>query len=125
MRATHKGPPRSAAVTHDRSAQLTRAYLGATPSVPPGQAIRGQILEQPAEQYRPGWAVERPALRTGATQRGPRPPGSIVRGSRPGPPGRHLPEAKRGPVWALARGSRNASRARQKPPAGSTTAPKR
>ena len=42
-------------------------------------------------------SVERPAPRTGATRRGPRPPGSIVRGSRPGSPGRHLPEAKWGP----------------------------
>ena len=50
--------------------------------------------------YRPGRAVERPAPRTGATRRGPRPPGSIVRGSRPGSPGRHLPGAKVGPVWA-------------------------
>ena len=48
----------------------------------------------------PAWVGgRRPAPRTGATRRGPRPPGSIVRGSRPGPPGRHLPEAKRGPIW--------------------------
>jgi len=56
----------------------------------------GDYMEQAVRQLPAGRAVERPAPRTGATQRGPRPPGSIVRGTRTGSPGRHLPEAR----WA-------------------------
>jgi hypothetical protein len=50
----------------------------------------------------------------GATQRGPRPPGSIA-GGRPCPPGRHRPEARREPVWA--------SRVGKMTPAGQAAAP--
>ena len=65
------------------------------------------------------WTVERPARRTGATRRGPRPPGSIVRGTRTGPPGRPRPGAGCEPVWAPAVTSNrgwNARRAKDKGP---------
>jgi len=47
------------------------------------------------------WTVERPARRTGATRRGPRLPGSIVRGTRTGPPGRHWEPAASRPGLLL------------------------
>jgi hypothetical protein len=65
------------------------------------------------------WTVERPAQRTGATRRGPRPPGSIVRGTRTGPPGRPRPRAGCEPVWAPSVTSNrgwNARRAKDKAP---------
>ena len=47
------------------------------------------------------WTADRPALRRGATRRGPCPPGSIG-GACGGPPGRHRPGARCKLVWAAA-----------------------
>jgi hypothetical protein len=68
------------------------------------------------------WTAERPAARTGASRRGPRPPGaSLATGG--GLPGGHRP----GPSTGLSGlvGGWNASRARARAPAGSSTAAQR
>jgi hypothetical protein len=52
----------------------------------PRPAMAGGVDEQGAGSRSARWAVDRPAPGTGAGRRGPRPPGSIVGGTRTSPP---------------------------------------
>ena len=69
-------------------------------------------------------AAERPAPRTGATQRGPRPPGASCLGSHERA---HQADTGRGHLRAIEHLALGEERepGTQKPPAGSSTAPKR
>src|SRR5262249_38909055 len=90
--------------------------------IPPAEASRS---DHGRSRYRVPcwmWAAERPASRTGAPRRGPRPLGSIVWGeTRTGPPGRHRPEATCARSGYLAPGGERKP-GTQKPSAGSSTA---
>src|SRR5207253_468489 len=55
-----------------RGAGTPRPAGGAGPAPSRGPNGRPRVVAQPAKR----WTVERPARRTGATRRGPRPPGA-------------------------------------------------
>jgi hypothetical protein len=102
---------------------VTKSTRQGTAEVAQYAAATGQILEQPAWRYRPGWAAGGPRR-----ARGQRGAGRVRLGASCGAhdQARQADTCRRpsaGPSGYLARGSQNASRARQKPPAGSTTAP--
>jgi hypothetical protein len=76
--------------------RCSRAWPRYPPAASLGHPRRGGRFRGELDE-----TVERPARRTGATRRGPRLPGSIVRGTRTGPPGRHWEPAASRPGLLL------------------------
>jgi len=87
------GPPVTAA--------SVQAGLGGSSPLSSAQpSDPGQILDNRPSNIGQGERSSGPRPRTGATRRGPRPPGSIVWGSRPGHQADTGRRPSAGPVWA-------------------------